>query len=191
MSRAGDLAPETVDVRLRRPRLQQTAGGASTYAAPPGYTRLGELSRLDLGATGRSRVDSLYYEDGTRRLLRSLVVRDRTDGSNVDDFRYQYDPIGNVTQISDVPAGGPADQQCFAYDYLRRMTEAWTVADVCGSAPAAAAVGGMNPFWTTYGYDLTGNRTAETQHGLGGAADTARTYAYPAPRGPARTSSPR
>ncbi len=37
-----------------------------------------------------------------------------------------YDPAGNLTQVRDSPAAGSADTQCFTYDYLRRLTEAWT-----------------------------------------------------------------
>ena len=54
--------------------------------------------------------------------------------------------------------------------------------------PGQDPLGGPAPYWTSYSYDATGNRTSETQHGVGAvAADTTRTYDYPDP-GRASTS---
>jgi RHS repeat-associated protein len=184
LPRAGDLAQETLTFGYDDLGLPKTLGGAATYVNDTSYTRFGELAQLSMGAGGARVWDTRYYEDDTRRLARSIVEREQTAGSTVDDFRYQYDPAGNATQIADVPDGGPADTQCFGYDSLRRMTSAWTTAGGCAPAPSASAVGGATPYWTTFGYDVTGNRTSETQHGLGGAADTARTYRYTSPGQP-------
>lgn len=43
---------------------------------------------------------------------------------------------------------------------------------------------GPYPYWQEFGYDTAGNRTTETQHGLGGNTDQPRTYTYPAPGQP-------
>ncbi|MCX5535759.1 polymorphic toxin-type HINT domain-containing protein [Streptomyces sp. NBC_00006] len=121
------------------------------------------------------------YEWGTQRLATSRV--DRQDVAGVDRLNtYKYDEAGNVLSISDVSRAG-TDNQCFAYDYLRRLSEAWAEGDTtCAAAPAASATGGAAPYWTSYTYDKVGNRKTETEHDLTGdaAKDTKKTYTYPA-----------
>ncbi|MGX1638425.1 RHS repeat-associated core domain-containing protein, partial [Streptomyces albidoflavus] len=73
---------------------------------------------------------------------------------------------------------GP-DTQCFVYDQLRRMTSAWTAADdTCTGGPGKATVGGDQPYWHSYTFDDSGNRTALTEHDPAGntAKDIKRTY---------------
>ncbi|OKI16030.1 hypothetical protein [Saccharothrix sp. CB00851] len=65
------------------------------------------------------------YEVGTGRLERTIASRETTTGSRLAERTYTYDPAGNVTKIADTPVGRVADTQCFAYDHLRRMNEAW------------------------------------------------------------------
>ena len=101
-----------------------------------------------------------------------------------------YYDAGNVKSITDTSRSG-TDTQCFTYDHLQRLTEAWTPTGGCTGAPDKALLGGPAPYWTSYAYDSTGNRTSETQHGVGAmAADTTRTYHYPDPgQGQHRLSS--
>ncbi|MFJ8085110.1 polymorphic toxin-type HINT domain-containing protein [Streptomyces sp. NPDC096205] len=121
------------------------------------------------------------YEWGTQRLATSRV--DRQDVAGVDRAdTFGYDQAGNVLSMSDVSRAG-TDNQCFAYDYLRRLTEAWTEGDTsCSAAPAQSVVGGVAPYWNSYSYDKTGNRKTETLHASGG--DTTRSYVYPPAGGP-------
>jgi len=122
------------------------------------------------------------YEWGTQRLATTRV--DRQDIAGVDQYAtYGYDPVGNVTSVSDVSRAG-TDTQCFTYDYLRRLTEAWTQpTKTCADTPSASTTGGPAPYWQSYTYDKTGNRLTETQHDPTGdsAKDTKREYHYPAP----------
>jgi hypothetical protein len=50
-----------------------------------------------------------------------------TAKTSVDDLNYRYDEVGNVLSEADTPSGNSAapDAQCFQYDYLGRMTQAW------------------------------------------------------------------
>jgi RHS repeat-associated protein len=181
----GDLKAETITFAYDDYGLPKRTTGAvpfgseTTYVDDTIYTRLNETSQLRLGAAGKRVYNTIYRDQPSRRTLRSLVERETATGSTVNDLRYTYDPAGNLTAVSDVPEGGPADRQCFAYDYLRRMTEAWTVTGECPTAPSASAVGGTAAYWTSYRYDVTGNRTSEVQHSTTGAGDTTRTYTYP------------
>ncbi|WP_301177197.1 RHS repeat-associated core domain-containing protein, partial [Actinomadura geliboluensis] len=52
----------------------------------------------------------------------------------------------------------------------------------CATQPSASVIGGPAPYWQSFAYDKTGNRTGETRHGIGGTTDTTRTYTY-APAG--------
>ncbi|MFE7502746.1 RHS repeat-associated core domain-containing protein, partial [Streptomyces albidoflavus] len=105
----------------------------------------------------------------------------------IDDTGYTYDDAGNLTSIKRTPGQGMPDgqagpdTQCFVYDQLRRMTSAWTAADdTCTGGPGKATVGGDQPYWHSYTFDDSGNRTALTEHDPDGntAKDIKRTYSY-------------
>ncbi|MFI7100861.1 RHS repeat domain-containing protein [Streptomyces sp. NPDC050161] len=123
------------------------------------------------------------YEWGTQRLSNTRV--DRQDVPGVDkSATYGYDQTGNVTSLSDVSRAG-TDTQCFTYDYLRRLTDAWTQDQkTCAANPAGSLIAGPAPYWQSYSYDASGNRTALTQHDPSGgtAKDTTSTYTYPKPQ---------
>jgi RHS repeat-associated protein len=139
------------------------------------YTRYGELAvighRHDDGKvldTGR------YYEEGTRRLSRILTTRE-TNPSLVSDVNYTRDPAGNVTQVSDVAVN---DTQCFRYDHLSRLLQAWTpTSQNCADNPTQASLGGPGPYWQSFTYDDVGNRLTATERST--STTTARTYTYP------------
>ncbi|MGP4112295.1 polymorphic toxin-type HINT domain-containing protein [Streptomyces sp. 4N509B] len=119
------------------------------------------------------------YEWGSRRLATTEVSRDNQPGIDRSET-YSYDQAGNVLSIADVSATG-TDVQCFAYDYLRRVTEAWAQGQSgCAATPTDATLGGPAPYWHSYTYDDVGNRITETLH----EQDTTRTYTYPQPGTP-------
>ncbi|WP_404974642.1 polymorphic toxin-type HINT domain-containing protein [[Kitasatospora] papulosa] len=140
---------------------------------------------MGLSLSGKMTQVTNTYEWGTQRLATSRV--DRQDQPGVDrHVTYQYDETGNVLSMADASRTS-TDNQCFTYDYLRRLTEAWTPsAASCATAPADAAIGGPAPYWHSYTYDKSGNRTSETQHATAGGptSNIKRTYAYPAPGQP-------
>ncbi|WP_107431010.1 polymorphic toxin-type HINT domain-containing protein [Streptomyces lydicus] len=150
------------------------------------YTLAGKpLTYKIVGGGGKFTQVTNTYEWGTQRLSNSRV--DRQDVAGVDQSAtYGYDPAGNVTALSDVSRSG-TDTQCFTYDYLRRLTEAWTQDEkTCADKPAGPLLAGPAPYWQSYGYDTAGNRTALTQHDPTGdtAKDTKNTYTYPKPGTP-------
>ncbi|WP_059009303.1 polymorphic toxin-type HINT domain-containing protein [Streptomyces specialis] len=116
------------------------------------------------------------YEWGTQRLATTQMRRENQPGWDRGET-YTYDQAGNVRSIADVSRTG-TDVQCFRYDYLRRMTEAWAQGtEGCASTPSAAAMGGPAPYWHSYTYDAVGNRLTENLH----EQDTERAYDYPDP----------
>ncbi|MEU5946736.1 RHS repeat-associated core domain-containing protein [Micromonospora sp. NPDC047465] len=175
LPRAGDLVKETLTVRyddLGLPR--STTSELGTYVNDTRYTRFGEPGQLAIGSAGARAWSTHFYDYATRRSTRHLVEREAASGVKVNDLRYTYDPAGNMTKIEDVPSSEATDRQCFDYDHLRRMVEAWTTAADC----VLGTVGGDDPYWTSYRYDASGNRTELRKHGLAGAADTVSSYEY-------------
>ncbi|WP_407560889.1 RHS repeat-associated core domain-containing protein [Streptomyces sp. 184] len=146
------------------------------------YRQTGQPMLYELKAEGGTRQATIAntYERGTQRLATSRV--DRQDVPGVDKHAtYTYDDIGNITSVADVNSTG-TDNQCFAYDHLRRLTEAWTEPDtVCQAGPSAGAIGGPAAYWQSFTYDKTGNRLSRTDHDTSGntAGDTRYTYTYP------------
>ncbi|WP_432066461.1 RHS repeat domain-containing protein [Streptomyces sp. C10-9-1] len=148
------------------------------------YSLTGKPLQYTMGLTagGNKTQVTNTYEWGTQRLATSRV--DRQEQSGVDrNVTYRYDEAGNILSQSDVSRTG-TDNQCYTYDYLRRVTEAWTAkTTTCAAKPAAADLGGPAPYWHSYTYDKAGNRLTETRHDTGGdtGKDTKRTYDYTPP----------
>src|SRR6185503_2699750 len=106
---------------LGKPTTLSTSLGATLVAAldatTPGteYTSLGELAVIHLQHNSGARADiARVYDTATRRLAQIWTTR-ATAPSNVADVRYSYDPMGNVTKVSDLTSG---DHQCFTPDHL-------------------------------------------------------------------------
>jgi len=179
---AGELPAETlIHTYDDSGRALRTYGGPSgstiEYALNTDYTRYGEVQRVHLGEGAQRAWLSYYYDDNTRQLNRKIVDAEVSKPMQAD-LRYTRDPSGNITSISDVPQDQPGDVQCFQYDYLRRLTEAWTPQSDCSAERSATALSGPAPYWQSFSYDKSGNRLTETQHAAGG--DTTRNYQYPA-----------
>lgn len=175
------LATETVTTRFNEVGLTTGLVGAITYAQDVVYNQLDQVIGKNLGEQG-TRVGLTYgIDEPTGRLITFNAAPELK--SDVYNLAYKYDDAGTITSISDTPDGGQlSETQCFGYDYLRRLTEAWTPASqACAPPPTTgAALGGPAPYWRSYTYDNSGNRLTEVQHA---AANTTRTYAYPKPSG--------
>ncbi|MFE4537417.1 polymorphic toxin-type HINT domain-containing protein [Streptomyces scopuliridis] len=135
---------------------------------------------MNLADGGKKTQVNNTYEWGTQRLASSRVDREEQNG--VDrNVNYRYDEAGNVLSMADVSRTG-TDNQCFTYDYLGRLTEAWTQNTTqCTATPEAGKITGPAPYWQSFTYDKASNRATETQHNPAGdtAKDIKRTYAYP------------
>ena len=172
---AGDLPAETLTweyddfANLRGISGGPQGGATAEYVTGAEYSRYGEPARVQLGETGKRVWLSHYYEDSTRRLARTIVDAEVSNPKQADT-NYAYDAAGNITSITDGP-----DNQCFRYDSLRRLTDAWTPGAGCGTDPATAATAGPAPYRRSFTYDAGGNRLTETD------GTTTRTYAYSAP----------
>lgn len=179
----GSEAVTTVyDAASSMPSWMSGGFGWGVYVASSRFAADGRPLLADLGNTYGA-VVSYRYEDGTKRLSGISVDRERIDGSELN-LSYAYDQAGNVTSIADAPTSSKlsgaafTDTQCFNYDGLTRLQTAWTPTDGnCTQAPAAGAMGGAAPYWTSFTYDVLGNRTQQTITPKTGTANTT-TYAY-------------
>lgn len=183
--KTGNLAAETVRTTYTDLGMPlETRSSLATYVQDTLYSKRGEPLQERWGAEGSTVLHDYTYEEGTRRVLRRITDRQTTGQVRQADVSYGYDDSGNILKIADTPPAGnaPSDVQCFTYDYLRRLSKAWTATDGCAaSTPSAGVVGGTSPYWHSYTYDKTGGRLTETKHAVGGAtADTVGTYSYPA-----------
>jgi RHS repeat-associated protein len=178
----GDLTAETLAYGYDDLGDVTSLKGAAAYLNQAVYTELGELSQIEQGdpAKGPRIWRTSYYEEGTRRLSALLTEREKTGDLRVDRMSDAYDPAGNVLSTMDELVGAAVDNQCFRYDYLRRMTEAWTQTGACATAASTGVVAGPAPYWQSLRYDLTGNRTSQVRHAVGGSAETTVTSTYPA-----------
>nr|WP_158854672.1 RHS repeat-associated core domain-containing protein [Saccharothrix deserti] len=162
--------------------LPTTSQGAEVYVGATEYSSFGEVlftqyASAEPGAAKNVGITN-FYAIGSRRPERTVVSRETTTDNRVADRNYTYDAAGNITRIADTPEGRVPDIQCFGYDYLRRMEEAWTpTSGDCSTARSTTALGGAARYWHSWKHDKTGNRLTETQHATAG--DTVRTSTYP------------
>jgi RHS repeat-associated protein len=153
----------------------------TTYVNTTIWGKLGTIQQRRFGIDGKRVVRAYTYQDSTNRLVRAVTDVEQETTSHQADQAYDYDAAGNVLSVKDTPQTDVSapDAQCYRYDYLRRLTEAWTPGGGdCEPDPSVALLGGPAPYWQSYGYDLTGNRTSSVAHAAAG--DTTRAYAYPA-----------
>ncbi|WP_239163583.1 polymorphic toxin-type HINT domain-containing protein [Paractinoplanes rishiriensis] len=125
----------------------------------------------------------LVFDDATHRLTQTKTLKS-TAPSVVGDISYSYDAAGNVRKAADTPAGGTAHTQCFGYDGMQRLSQAWTPAGGdCATAQSVAALGGAAPYWKSWTFDgngvaaSTGNRRTETTHTATGDRTVTSHYA--------------
>jgi RHS repeat-associated protein len=190
---AGGLAQETLTydydgTYATAVGLKTNYAGAAYYVNQATYTDLFEPSSIARSTQlqGAGFVSSSrHYDDSTGRVDKRSVMRS-VGTAYLADTRIDYDAAGNVRSLDDNVAAG-RDTQCFRYDHLRRLTEAWTPSSSdCAALPASAsALGGPAPYWQSWSFGAptdpigrVGNRLRQVDHGATG--DVTTSYAYPA-----------
>ncbi|MFG1948717.1 RHS repeat-associated core domain-containing protein [Nonomuraea sp. NPDC048826] len=190
----GGLPSETITIEYDRYGQAKSTKGYNDYVSDSAYTPYGEASQYSLGARSNPVGWLTYGRDPHTRRVTQANLSTQQAFAQVDDLRYTYDPAGNVTKLvntqGDTNDNAPVRTQCFTYDKLNRLSEAWTATDDCAAAPSTTAggvnVGGPAPYWTTWEFDPIGLRKKQVQHALPGAtSDTTTTYDYPG-SGPGR-----
>lgn len=182
----GDLAAERLLYGYDDVGSQTTiTSGLGIYVYSAAYDKVGRLVDRTVGRFGK-RIQFTYgIEDPTGRLS---SVKVSPEGKPVPaHYSYSYDHAGNMTKLVDTPYGQAADNQCYTYDHLRRLVEAWTPGGGdCSVQRDVSLLGGPAPYWHSYEYGgaagSTGSRTKMTSHTTAG--DIIQTYRYPEQGGP-------
>ncbi len=195
---AGSLLPdETVHHGYNGTGLPTTLGGSDVYVAWTNYTPLGQVTRATMGNQPAQVVTTNNWEAATGRLLTATTNAENSTAA-VDTVSYTYDASGRITSDSDAQDAAHTDTQCYTYDYLSRLTQAWTdtqgtntapspsingIGDCNSATPKASNIGGPTPYWQSYTYDVSGDRTAKTDHDPTGdtAKDVVTKEAYDSP----------
>jgi YD repeat-containing protein len=190
------IGTESYGIGYNDAGLPVATGGLDTYVAWADYDPHGRLLRATDSVMPKQMVVTNSWDEPTGRLLNSTVSKEDGNAA-VDSTSYTYNPAGQITSATDTQDGGGAastDRQCFGYDYLGRLTNAWTDAGTTHTAPTPSVQGiggcdatdpsmsslsGPAPYWQSYAYDLTGNRLSSTDHAITpGGADRTTTETY-------------
>ncbi len=198
LPKAGDLPAEKLQYLYTKTGQHDYLTGLTPYTEKATYNEYGQLSQihLDTGLANKTKWVQLNYtyEADTRRLSTADVLRRATTDAIPSKAQYNYDAVGNIKSVIEAPTnfktdadgnitGLPnnrpdsVDYQCFQYDHVRQLTEAWAGTSKCAASPSQAVVGGPAGYWQSFRYDKAGNRTSEVDHVAAG--DTTSTYAYP------------
>lgn len=145
----------------------------------------GRVLQRALGTSlGPEVYDSFSFDEATGRTTRHWTSLQGSATTPRMDLRYGYNAAGLVTKLNDVAAGDSAqtsastDRQCFSYDFLQRLTQAWTSSGNACAAPSASTLGSSAPYWDRFGYDDAGNRTSWSRTSVSGSTTKTSSRAY-------------
>jgi RHS repeat-associated protein len=178
-SAAGGLPAETVTIGYNAAGQPDSLTGASSYVSDLSYTDLGQPLQYQEGTASDPISITDSYDPQTGRITEQ-DTQTGTAGTSIDDLNYSYNDVGDVTSQSDTPAGDSAatNVQCFQYDYLGRLVQAWAQGSAgCQSSPSASAEGGPAPYWESDTYNTIGDMTGQVSTTPAGVTtSTASTY---------------
>ncbi|MFC9606267.1 ricin-type beta-trefoil lectin domain protein [Streptomyces niveus] len=196
---AGGLSQEKIVTRYNEDGLPVSTSGLDWYTADTDYSVYGQVLRAVTGEHPNRVWTTNLYDERTGELTKSYTDRESTSdtttvlGNRVNTRSYAYDPAGNVTKVEDA-VDATTDRQCFDYDPLGQLKQAWTASDAAcalkaDGKPNAPTIGASGDgYQQTYTYDAMGNRTSKVDHYLGApgttttvldpAKDASTTYTY-------------
>ncbi|WP_433041682.1 RHS repeat-associated core domain-containing protein [Dactylosporangium sp. CS-033363] len=193
----GGLPAETVTTQYNQNGVPTVVAGNSSMLTSVVVDPYGNHTTTTLGDMPNQVVKTTHYDTAGDRIIEQFIDRESAS-THADDIVSLIDPAGRVTAIRDVQGGGAAtDLQCFSYDQLGRLTEAWSdsggthtaaapsVPNIGGcdhTAGSAANLGGPARYWQSYTYNAASNRATMTDHAQDGNAahDVVRTGTYTA-----------
>ncbi|MFF1902893.1 ricin-type beta-trefoil lectin domain protein [Kitasatospora sp. NPDC058218] len=177
--------------------LYQTGTDVTPLLALANYNPRGQLLRSTYGERGELLRTSQVYDDATGRLTNHRVALQESSANPLSDSTFGYDHAGNLTTVSELQSSGGPDQtydsQCFRYDGLNRLVEAWTdtwgvtkagagqISRCSNDDPNPASIGGPAPYWQSWQYNTLGDRTRHVRHDVAGdtSRDVIQTSSYP------------
>jgi RHS repeat-associated protein len=168
--------------------------GYDTYVSNAVWTPYNQISQIDLG-TGNSAASLSYTYNPQTQATTSVNLSDNEPSPQVDNTVYNRNADQQITSITDTQGASgtaPVETQCFTYDSLSRLTEAWSATDNCATDPLVAdsnaTVGGPQPYWQSWTFDTASSTNAtslgdiatQIDHAPAGstAGDNTLTYNY-------------
>ncbi|MFJ5029498.1 RHS repeat domain-containing protein [Streptomyces sp. NPDC088560] len=131
------------------------------------------------GATATAFVDQVATTyDAYGRVTKAT----RTPNSTSPDGKSLAQAVfGNPTSTTDQQSetgNTVTDQQCYSYDTLDRLTDAWTANDNCAASPPTSSTltTTAGSYWQSFSYDAIGDRKQSIDHAVGSSGTTATTY---------------
>jgi RHS repeat-associated protein len=157
-------------VRDQLGRITTVYGQDGTYSNNLAYDPVGKLISAQY-PTDKTVLGQYYTYGKANRLARTWSAADDRNGT-LTDITYDYDDAGNVLSVIDNPNAQNTRRQaeCYTYDGLRRLTEAWstratgTDGSACTGGAATTGIAGAAAYWQSYTFDAAGNRTSLTVH---------------------------
>ncbi|MFC1429406.1 polymorphic toxin-type HINT domain-containing protein [Streptacidiphilus sp. N1-3] len=219
----GNLPAETVDYGYTQAGLLNGFGGTigtnpANYLAQNVYDEFGHVLQANYQTLlSNKQVVTFGSYDPTTGRLTSTQTSLQGAPTPADTVHYRYNQAGEITAIDDIQNSTTHDTQCFSYDSMQRLTQAWSdtagttdpgvndptvgsVGSCTTSTPTTTAtapittttIGGPAPYWQSYSYDLLGDRTSMVKHSTTGNAanDTTQTIAYPGSDGTVTAALP-
>jgi RHS repeat-associated protein len=158
------------------------------YTQSVTYTDLSQVAKEEIGSVSNNAYVSDSYDANTGALTSSSVTNTAVSPTAYDATSYGYDSSGNITAETDVRNGTQDETQCFDYDLLGRVSQAWTTASSasssCSSGPSTGTGGTVGDgitggaYWTSWAYNALGDQTSQTQHSVTGGTNTVTNYHY-------------
>ncbi|MBW8740665.1 MAG: RHS repeat protein, partial [Streptomyces turgidiscabies] len=128
MPAIGGLPREKVITRYNSDGLPESTSGLTWYTSDVTYSPYGEPLRAVSGAQPYRVWTTNFVDPSTGRLQRTVADRELAEHRITDSY-YSYDDSGMITsnarRLSDLPTG-PWDTQCFTYDVMGELVNAWT-----------------------------------------------------------------
>lgn len=198
----GSLPQEKIVTRYNQDGLAVSTSGTDWYTADTTYSPYGEVLRTVTGEQPNRVWTTNVFDEGSGQATQMVTDRETANAHRVNDRVFRYDNAGNVTLTADkYPSSDAAnavittDRQCYNYDLLGQLTEAWTspnsecrasgqttrkpvYKDANGAVVATNVTDANQGYWYSYTYDVLGNRTQLVDHDAtptvtGGQVETA------------------
>lgn len=148
---AGGLPAEKLVTRYNNDGLAESTSGRAWYTSDVTYSPYGEPLRTVSGSQPSRVWTTNFVDPHTGRLQRTVADRETAGPHRITDSYYSYDESGTITSnarnLTDA-AGSAWDTQCFTYDAMGEMVNAWT----SKVTPAGNATGCKASNGTTWGY---------------------------------------
>ncbi|WP_327129452.1 polymorphic toxin-type HINT domain-containing protein [Streptomyces sp. NBC_01727] len=178
----GDLPKEIVTTQydaFGNPEKVSSDLNNTVYVDSTGFDSLGRLKDRTYGttATTGNTAQRLYsYDDANGTGWLKNITSTTSAQGTVQNDDYLRDNAGQTTDLTDRVTG---QHQCFTYDELNRLSQAWTssVTSGCIGPFTPDLTTGADPYQIDYTYDGIGNLQKVTNTTTSSTSD--RDYAYP------------